>query len=137
MGGRPAFEEIEHTADLALLIRGATLPELFANAARAMFQQMSEQEPAAPRVTRRVRVTGVDVESLLVAWLNRLLSMSETRHELYTDFDVHFLSALALRATIRGGSSSGQTTLIKGATYHHLTVAESAEGFQATVVFDV
>ena len=32
----PPWEEVEHTADVALLVRGVTLAELFANAARGM-----------------------------------------------------------------------------------------------------
>ena len=137
MEQRPAFEEIEHTADLALLIRGATLPELFTNAARAMFLQMGDVESVQPVVTRRVKVSGVDIESLLVAWLNQLLYLAETRHEVYTDWRIHFLSAFALRATVRGGPASGQITLIKGATYHNLAIEAGPQGYQATVVLDV
>lgn len=137
MAQLPAFEEIEHTADLALLIRGATLPELFANAARAMFLQMTDLESIQPLVTRRVRLSGVDVESLLVGWLNELLFLSDTRHEVYTDFDIRSLSAQALKATVRGGPSRGETRMIKGATYHNLAVRAGPQGFEATVVFDV
>ena len=133
----PAFEELEHTADLALLIRGATLPELFVNAARAMFAQMTDREPGQPAVTRRVRVTGIDVESLLVAWLNELLFLSETKREVYSGFQIHSLSARELRATVNGGPSVEVNLLIKSATFHNLTVEASPEGFQATVVLDV
>ena len=36
------IEEIEHTADLAIRVRGRDLSQLFANAARGMFGLMAD-----------------------------------------------------------------------------------------------
>jgi hypothetical protein len=58
-GQAPArrFENLEHTADLAIRAYGATLPEVFANAAYGMFAQMADLASIAPSVRRRMRLT--------------------------------------------------------------------------------
>ncbi|NLE76562.1 MAG: archease, partial [Chloroflexi bacterium] len=71
------FEETAHTADLALRLQAATLPGLFAAAARGMFSLMADLTPVQPRVKRALEVTGLDAEMLLVEWLNELLYLHE------------------------------------------------------------
>jgi SHS2 domain-containing protein len=42
VGDTASFVEIEHTADWAIRVRGATVPELFINAAAGMYALMPE-----------------------------------------------------------------------------------------------
>jgi len=131
------YEQLEHTADLALRIYGRDLRELFANAAYAMFSQLADVEHIASTAQQVVRVEGADRESLLVNWLNELLYLHETRGEVYSTFEIHELSPTSLRATVRGQKSEDIDTIIKGATYHDLSINQTASGYVATVVFDV
>jgi len=131
------YEQIEHTADLALRIYGRDLHELLANAAYAMFSQLADLQRIALSVRREVEVEGTDYESLLVNWLNELLYLHETRGEVYSTFDIHALSPQHLQATVRGEHSQEIYTIIKGATYHDLAINKTTEGYTATVVFDV
>ena len=134
---RRRFELLEHTADLAIRVRGGDLPELFANAAYAMFCQLADLERLTPSMMRQVVVQGWDHESLLVNWLNELLYLHETRGEVYTDFQVEALTPQRLQATVRGVPTAEVRTIIKAATYHGLSITETAEGLEATIVFDV
>jgi SHS2 domain-containing protein len=131
------YEQLEHTADLALRIRGRNLQELFANAAYAMFSQLADVDHIVPTVQHLVRIEGTDREALLVNWLNELLYLHETQGQVYSAFDIHELSPHSLRATVRGDQSEDIHTIIKAATHHDLAINETPEGYVATVVFDV
>jgi SHS2 domain-containing protein len=131
------YEQLEHTADLALRVFGQDLHQLFANAAYAMFSQLTVIKHVAPSVQHRVKVEGTDYESLLVNWLNELLYLHETRGEVYSGFDIHEISPLGLNATVHGEQSEDIHTIIKGATYHDLAINKASEGYAATIVFDV
>ncbi len=130
------FEEIEHTADWAFRAFGATLPELFENAARALLSlEGAAEQPTT--VTRDVRVEGIDYESLLVNWLSELLYLQETRGETYHEFSITELTATSLIAQIAGGPAGPLNKYVKAITYHNLEIKQTPEGWQATVVVDV
>ncbi len=131
------FEQLEHTADLALRIYGRDLRELFANAAYAMFSQLAEVARIGQAIERTVRVQGTDCESLLVNWLNELLYLHETEGELYSAFRIDELSSECLEATVHGAPFDEVYTIIKAATYHDLRISKTREGFAVTIVFDV
>lgn len=134
------FEEIEHTADVGLRIRGTDLPELFVNAALGMWTLIvPDIEAVEPVVTREIELQAMDMEVLLVDWLSELLFLHETEHEVYSQFAVHDISPTHLRAEIRGGPVHGHTLRkhIKAVTFNDLSIEETREGFTATVVFDV
>lgn len=131
------YEQVEHTADLALRIYGQTWRELFANAAYAMFSQLTDLQRIAPLLQREVKVEGVDRESLLVNWLNELLYLQDTRGEAYVAFEIHRLSQRLLQATVRGARTEDMHGIIKGATYHDLAIHRTPRGYVVTVVFDV
>ncbi|MGQ9493844.1 MAG: archease [Anaerolineae bacterium] len=134
---RRRYEQIEHTADLALRIYGQDLRELFANAAFAMFSQLADIQHIATPISRQVAVEGVDYESLLVNWLNELLYLHDTQREIYAVFDIQEFAPYQLKATVHGDQNQDIHTIIKGATYHDLAIVQTAEGYEATIVFDV
>jgi len=80
-------ERIEHTADLAIRVTGEDLPDLFANAAAALFDLMAGP-PAAVDRRHEVVVESIDRECLLVDWLNQLIYMHEVNEETYTRFEI-------------------------------------------------
>ncbi|MFQ5855905.1 MAG: riboflavin biosynthesis protein RibF [Anaerolineae bacterium] len=134
------FEEIEHTADVGLRVRGKDLAQLFVNAARGMWTLiMPDIDAVEPAVTRKIELEAMDLEVLLVDWLSELLFLHETEHEAYSQFAVHDISPTHLRAEARGGPVNGHTLRkhIKAVTFNDLSIEETAEGFIATVVFDV
>lgn len=133
------WEEIEHTADVALRVRGATLAELFANAARGMVALALGGAPAQMPEPRRVevRLQAPDVETLLVDWLTELVYLMEEEAFIASEVEVIEVANNALRAEIRGGVGGALQRYIKAVTYHGLSVEEKEGSFQATIVFDV
>jgi SHS2 domain-containing protein len=131
------FEEIEHTADLALRVYGQDMRELFANAAYGMFALMAEPSLEEPAREREVSLEATDYESLLVDWLNELIYLHEVEGETYSQFAIETLSPTKLKAHVTGGPTKSKTKAIKAATFHDLKINETANGFVATIVFDV
>ena len=131
------FEEIEHTADLALMVYGRDVKELFANAAQGMFALMAEPSLEGPACQREISLEAPDYESLLVDWLNELIYLHEVEGETYYQFAIETLSPAKLKAHVTGGSTKSKTKAIKAATFHELAIKETANGLVATIVFDV
>jgi len=113
---RKRYQQLEHTADLALRIYGGDLRELFANAAYAMFSQLADVGRAKTTVHQHVEVQGSDGESLLVNWLNELLYLHETEGQVYTEFDIQELTTTCLKATVYGTEARAVHLIIKAAT---------------------
>lgn len=132
------IEEIEHTADWALRIRGQDLRELMVNAARGMSQLLVADLNTLPReVEEELVVEAYDAESLLVNWLSELAYQAEMQGIVFAEFDVHEVTTTRLQATVRGGRAPQLQKHIKAVTYHNLAVIKTQEGLEATVVFDV
>jgi SHS2 domain-containing protein len=134
------YEEISHTADLAARIYGRTIPELFENAAFAMFDMMADLDDLIQEEEVEVTVEAPDPESLLIFWLNEVLYASFSRGMLFSEFRVVSLEGNRLTAVARGGPAGLKNRLkneIKAATFHDLTIEQRERGFEVTVVFDV
>jgi SHS2 domain-containing protein len=131
------FEEIEHTADVALRVHGHNLKEVFVNAACGLFSLMADLEGLSPSVSREVHLEALDRESLLVDWLNELLYLHEVEEEIYTRCEIEALSSTALSAIVWGAKMTASKLTVKAATFHDLEIRETEDGYIATVVFDI
>ena len=131
------FEEIEHTADLAIRAYGRDMRELFANAAQGMFALMVEPSLEESACQREISLEAPDYESLLVDWLNELIYLHEVEEETYSQFAIKTLSPTELKAQVTGGPTKIKTRAIKAATFHELEVVKTDKGYEATIVFDV
>ncbi len=134
---RKMIEEIEHTADLAIRVRGSDLAELFVNAARGMFGLMMGEQPVEPSVQREIELQAYDVETLLVDWLGELLYLNETYGEAYRDYQIQAISSTSLKGVVWGGPVKGQREHIKAVTFNELEIQQSERGFETSIVFDV
>jgi len=136
----PRYELFDHTADVGVEVRADSFPELFANAAFALFDIVTDLSRVRPQTERQVSIEATDREELLVTWLNELLFLHETEEELYADFDVQSVTDTRLSATIRGERCDPQRHEmgmgIKATTYHQLTVEQVGEKWKARVIFD-
>lgn len=131
-----SYEELDHTADWAFRVTAPTLPELFTNAAVAIFA-LEGAIDAQSTLTREVQVEGMDRETLLVNWLNELLFLQETRRETYQKFELTQFSDTSLCATIHGAPSSSTMKFIKAVTFHNLEIIHTGTTWSTTIVVDV
>ena len=82
------FEFLEHTADVYIVAYGEDLPTTFENAAKAMFEVMTDTSKVSPKVKRFVSVDGFDLFSLLYSWLEELIYIFEVEHLFLSKFKV-------------------------------------------------
>jgi SHS2 domain-containing protein len=133
-----AFEEIEHTADRALIINGRNLEELLVNAARGLNSLLeADGDLNSTPLTKSVDLKAMDAESLLVDWLSELAYWAEAEMLVFSKFDFLDVSPTRVTAKIRGRRFTQLENHIKAVTYHNLEIAKTKTGLTATVVFDV
>ena len=132
------FEEIEHTADWALRVRGVNLRELLSHAARGMSSLLVPDLETVPvDVQRQVELDALDAESLLVEWLGELAYWAESELLVFREYDLTEVSPIHLRAILRGGRVPGLQKHIKAVTYHNLKIVATEDGLETAIVFDV
>jgi len=132
------FEELDHTADVGIRAYGATLEELFENAAAGMFSLIVDPESVKLRGEVEVQVTAEDLGGLMVNWLQELLFLHETQHLVFCEFDVS-IDKLDLTGRARGEAIDKRRhdlkLSLKAVTYHRLKV-DPEKGI-AEVIFDI
>jgi SHS2 domain-containing protein len=136
----PRYEVLSHTADTGVIVYGATMPELFENAAFAMFDLMFGIGGLRGVAPVNVEVAATTVEELLVDWLSTLLFEAETRDLALCSFGIDTLGDGRLSGWASGISSFDlelRGAPIKAVTYHDLAIVELTEGWSARMVFDV
>ena len=135
------YRQLPHTADMAWLIRGESLPELFENAAAALVASMTDRRYIRRREKREIEVEAPDREALLVDWLNRLVYLFDVEGFWGREFQVSSLTDQHLQATVWGERFDPERhpgkTAVKAATYHHLEIGPRDGGWQATVILDL
>lgn len=134
----PDFEEIEHTADWALRVRGRDLHHLLLNAARGMNSLLvSDEAVAAPEVEKEFEIEAYDAETLLVNWLSELAYWAEVGSFIFPEIQLRLVSPTHLSAVVKGSPVPELEKHIKAVTYHDLEIVETETGLEATIVFDV
>lgn len=135
------YEPLSHTGDLGMLVYGHDLPELFAHAAWAMFDLISDATTIRPLQRRGIEVEAIDLEDLMVRWLSELLYRYDTERFLCCAAIVAVLEPTHLTATVQGECFDPTRhpidTEIKAVTYHQIAVESTAGRWQARVIFDL
>ncbi len=135
------FRVLEHTADIGFEAFGASRPEVFRNAGRALMDIMVDLASIAPGQALAIEVKGSDPPSLLVDWLSEILYLYDTENWLFADFDVSRLGDRSLSALARGEKFDPQRhqvkLLVKAITYHQLALEPTPEGWRAQVYVDI
>ena len=135
------YEFFEHTADLGFRIRAKTLPELFAEAGRALLATLVENHEAVrPNDRRTFEVRAARYDELLYDWLAELLYAYDAEHWLAAQFEVS-LAVGRLSAVARGEAIDPDRhrldSQVKAITYHGLRVEQTDDGWLAEVIVDV
>ena len=132
------YKLLEHTADSMVEIHGADLGERFANAAYAMFDQITDVTKVEPKGELKIVLSSDSREQLLVDFLQELLFVHDTEDLVLCEFDVK-TDGRGLEAIARGEKFDEKRhpkrSVVKGVTYHMLEF-DDKEG-TITVLFDV
>lgn len=136
----PLFREFEHTGDLGIELTAPTRGELFRRAALALASILVETSSVEKTAQREVVVEAATDADLMHDLLTELLCLFTVEGFIWRDASVKEVDR-SLRVTLRGEPFDPARHWfrgeIKAVTYHELTVADSAEGWRARVIFDV
>ncbi len=135
------FEIIDVRADVGLIAYGKELKTAFENAVMGMFSIMIETETIIEKDCLNVEVRAENIEDLLVAWLNELIYLFETKGFVPAKCNIKELSETHLRAKVFGEGFSSEKhrpkTIVKAATYHGLEIKKDDSSYRIKVILDV
>jgi SHS2 domain-containing protein len=136
------FKFLDHTADAKFQAFGRTLEDAFANAALATASLMWKPETIKKKVRHPVRVSGRDLEQLLVQFLAEIIYLFETKKFLLREVeDVRIdqnEAGFRLEGVFSGDLSAGYDLHgeVKAVTYNEMTIEKNG-GFTVQVVLDI
>ena len=135
------YRIFDHTADLGVEVTAATQEELYAGAAVALSDLLTELSSVRSRIVREIVVDGGDPADLLVNFLREVLYLWNGGGWLVKTCMIRQVDSRRLSAVLRGESFDPARhrikTEIKAVTYHQAAVERTGNGWTARVVFDV
>ena len=138
------FSFFDHTGDVGIDLASSSLGGLFEAAAQAFTETLCDLESVRPTVERVVSLEAPSSELLLVEWLSELLYLFEVDEFLVHSAAVGLTetpTGLGLAATLSGEGLDPRThrirILVKGVTYHGLSIVTSGDGVRAAVILDI
>ena len=138
---REGWEHFEVEADVGVRGWGGTRAEAFAQVTRGVFALLVSPEQVQPRERREVRAQADGPESLLVAWIDECLYVHDIEGFVARTVDMTVCTDTLAHGVLHGEPvDPGRHrlgTVVKGATYHRVTVVERDGGHEASIIVDV
>ena len=135
------YETIDHTADLGIRIFGADAKDLFANAAFALFDLITDIDALKDLNEYKVHITGDDWPDTMVNWLRELLYLWTCKEMLVKATDIFYLTEHEVTARVNFDLFDPDLhkikNEIKAVTYHQLRVENTPLGWESKIIFDV
>ncbi|MDO9230093.1 MAG: archease [Syntrophales bacterium] len=135
------YRIFDHTADLGVEVTGATLEELYAGAAFALFDLLTDLSSVRAGVAREIIVSGEDPADLLVNFLREILYAWNGDRFLMKSCLIREVKPQRLKAVLRGETFDPARHRIKqevkAVTYHQASVEKKGDVWVARVIFDV
>jgi len=135
------YELIDHTADVAIKAYGKTLSEAFENAAKGMFDIITDNSEIENIGQEDIELEADNLEELLVDWLSELLFLNSSNNLVFGFFKVEIDEKKnKLLAKVFGEkfniSKHKAGAEIKAVTYHMLEV-KNKKPYHVQVLFDI
>lgn len=135
------YKVVNHTADIAIIVYGEQLSDIYLNSAFALFDLITELDKVDAQERKSFYIEGLDNEDLLIRWLNELIYCFSTDGWLAKEVKLIKLATQDLEAETRGENFNPlKHTLkneIKAATYHDIKIEKHGSFYQVQIVFDV
>jgi SHS2 domain-containing protein len=137
-----AWEDLDHTADVGLRVRGASPEEALGRLALAFATLVTGGVPPAPVREERLRVAGgPGLAGTAVALLRELLFRLATAREVPVGIEVHAAGEGEAVATVAFGrydpALHAEGADVKAVTWHAARLERDGDGWLAQVVLDI
>lgn len=133
------YEVLEHTADVGVRARGASLEECFEQATLGLLDITGTLRPSSGEAVT-IEVDADDLGALLVYWLEEVLYLQDARDAVIGHVRLDSVDGGRARGSITiadRGDAALEGTAVKAITYHQLDVARADAGWVAQVYFDI
>jgi SHS2 domain-containing protein len=136
------YDDLDHTADVGVRVRGASAEEALARLAHALGTLLTGgAAPPAEREDRVVVAAGPGLPDVAVALLRELLFRFATERLLPASAEVHRLDERGAEATIGFARYDPERYAegadVKAVTWHAARLEREGEGWVAQIVLDV
>ncbi len=136
------YEDLGHTADVGVRVRGATAEEALARLALAFGTLVTGGAPAPPEREERIAVRGgPGLAGTAVAFLRELLFRFATAAIVPVEVEVHRAADDGAEATVAFArydpERHAEGADVKAVTWHAARLEPEAGGWVAQIVFDI
>ena len=135
------YQLIDHTADTGVRVWAETLEQLFAEACRALFEQITNPAALTAPRPQTLRVEGIDLTDLLINWMRACLQIWTVDQCLVQSAHIRSIKGLAAEGQVLAQPFDPRQhpilVDIKAVTYHGARITETDDGWEAAVIFDV
>jgi len=137
------IEEIKHTADIGIKVKGRSLRELFKNAALGVIS-LAIAKPGSKKKAEKylIYLKSASLDELLHDFLNEIIYLIFSKKKCVIDTAGIKLDedAISIKAEIRqlaGVSASGCVIReLKSVTFHGLKIIKNKKGYSADIIID-
>lgn len=132
------YKILSHTADLRLEVYGKTPEELFMNAAEAIGHILLPQldKRISTKLRERVEIESFNQNTLLVDFLNAILSKSQINKMIYFVESIK-IKDNSLSAELSGTRVDKFEEDIKAVTYHETEIKKEGDTWKTKLVLDI
>ena len=130
------YQEVDHTADIALRVWGEDFWALLKQAAKGLYHLMGVVPCAKAPVVEYFVLQQDSLETILVDFLSELLFLAEEKDQTFDTFSFNeHNNELSVR--MAGQMIHSQERYVKAVTFHNLDIYQTDCGFEVTITFDV
>jgi len=134
-----SYRFLEHTADVKFRAEGATIEEMFVEAAGALNETIRGNIMVLKLIEKSFEIKGKDRESLLYGFLEEILVLLDSEDFLVSEFKDISIVGDEIRCVVIGDKAENYkfTNDVKAVTYSDMFVKETEKGWECQVVLDV
>jgi SHS2 domain-containing protein len=131
------YEEVSHTADLALHVSAEDFYDMLRYAARGMYDLIGIALSETSPVEDNFEVEKNSLEVVLVDFLNELLYFLEAKRLKLSEFQFREQPEGTLEIDAQGYHVNAVQRHIKAVTFHNLEIIKTDMGVETTITFDI
>ena len=143
MNNVKGFELIADTRPVRISAWGKTINELFANSLRGMATLMQPTiftaRNSARKATQLLRVEAVDLNTLLIEFLSKVIGLSDIHNLVFTNVTFKNIGDNFLEAELSGIAADALEHEVKGVSYQEVDITRNQQSglYETTLEFDV
>lgn len=128
-------------SELAVRVLGTSQTELFANAAFALFDVMTDVDKIEIKERLPLEVEGVDMGDLMVNWTRELLYLYQGSGYLLKEFNIREAKTTSVKAEVCGEKIDPDRHEIKkeinAVAYHQSRMQKTGDQWTAQLIFEM